>query len=120
MVNTTGRLNDLRRALGFSWKQLAERLGVSYVTLYYVKSGRKPLSVKLDHRIRQAEETAGLVSAPIASASRAASPDEPDIEWLESLKRRWKRKTPAHDEMALAIRVLFPDHAKQILAWLKK
>ena len=39
-------------------------------------------------------------------------------EWVERLKRRWRRKGASHAEMELAIRVLFPDEADRVIEWL--
>src|ERR1051325_2490614 len=108
MINLTERLDNLRHALRLTWKELAAHLGVSYVMLHYVRAGKKPISAKLEHRIRQAEEEVATRSLQ-AQKARPQSVHEYDanLEWLDSLKRRWKRRPTDRNEIALAVRVLF-------------
>jgi transcriptional regulator with XRE-family HTH domain len=122
MINLTERLDNLRHALRLTWKELAAHLGVSYVMLHYVRAGKKPLGAKLEQRIRQAEEA---IAAQPSQAHKtksiiASEHDFSHLEWLDSLKRRWGRKPSDRNEIMLAIRVLFPDHAEVVLRWLKK
>jgi len=121
MINITERLDNLRHALRLTWKELATHLGVSYVVLHYIRVGKRPISAKLEHRIRQAEEAVDTQS-PRHQKSNPPPSDElqANLEWLDSLKRRWKRRPSDRDEITLAVRVLFPDNADDILRWLKR
>jgi hypothetical protein len=122
MINITERLDNLRHALRLTWKELAAHLGVSYVVLHYIRVGKRPISAKLEHRIRQAEEEMAGQS-PQSQKSKPEIVREHDfnhLEWLDSLKRRWKRRSSDRNEITLAVRVLFPSHADEMLRWLKK
>jgi hypothetical protein len=104
--------------MGLSWQELAEHLGVSRVMLHYVRTGQKSLGVKLAFRIRQAEESASAESSVGRKSGLAGRRLSPCEEWMKGLKRRWEKREASHDELRLAIRVLFPDEAEEIVTWL--
>lgn len=119
LVTPSDRLDKLRRAMGLSWQELAGRLGVSRVMLHYVRKGQKPLGVKLAFRIRQAEELANTrfpADRGNESAGRHSSPSE---KWMQGLKRRWGKRKASQEELKLAVRMLFPEEADEIIAWLR-
>jgi hypothetical protein len=117
-VTIAARLDNLRRTLGMNWSELAISLGISRVMLHYLRTGEKPLGVKLNYRIRLAEEKTGLLNPTEGGGANPSHPPPPCELWMHTLKRRWNKKRADRDEIALAIRVLFPDHTEEILAWL--
>jgi transcriptional regulator with XRE-family HTH domain len=120
LFNVAPRLEFLRSRLGLTWNDLSEQLGVSRVMLHYLRKGKKPLGVKLDFRIRQLEERVSALSSGVAHAvphpKRLPTKQE---KWMQTLKRRWTRSKASRDEIRLAIRVLYPNDADDILAWLQ-
>ena len=120
-VNVIKRLDNLRRALGLNWTELASHLDVSRIMLHYVRTGKKPVSVKLGHRIEQAEVRAGI-RQPLTSSLRQSEgvPLEPYGEWLNQLRRNWKQKKGDRAELELAIRIVFGNHSDQVLTWLEE
>ena len=118
LVTPSDRLDKLRRAMGLSWQELAGRLGVSRVMLHYVRTGQKPLGVKLAFRIRQVEELAST-GFPVGRGNELAGHrSSPSEKWMEGLKRRWGKRKASREELKLAVRMLFPDEADKIIAWL--
>jgi hypothetical protein len=68
------------------------------------------------------DELAG-VSGPggmVRESAVAYTIDETFEQWGQRLRRRWKKKSAAHDEMELAVRILFPDEADKVLRWLNQ
>jgi transcriptional regulator with XRE-family HTH domain len=118
LVTPSERLDKLRRAKGLSWQELAEELGVSRVMLHYVRSGQKPLGVKLEFRIRQAEESAGIGFSGDRMNKSISRRPSPCDKWMEGLRLRWGKRKASQDELKLAIRVLFPEEVNEIIAWL--
>jgi transcriptional regulator with XRE-family HTH domain len=120
LFNVAPRLEFLRSRLGLTWNELAEQLGVSRVMLHYLRKGEKPLGVKLDFRIRQLEEKVSALSSGsthvVSHSKRLPTKQE---KWMQTLKRRWTRSKASRDEIRLAIRVLYPNDADDILTWLQ-
>jgi predicted transcriptional regulator len=105
-----------------TWQELAKELGLSYQTIYYVKKGERSLGIKSRRRLREEEAQAGLRSTePVAKGLYADDRDrEFAHELIQELKRRWHRRPANQDEIAVAVRVLFPARSKEIINWLKK
>ncbi len=118
-VNLLQRLENLRRALGLTWAALADQMEISRIMLHYLKTGKKPLSVKLDYRLRQLENKAGV--APVVARGRQ-SYDLTDLDrcsdWMQTLKFRWKRSARAREDIRVALRMAFPKHVDEIIEWL--
>ncbi len=116
------RLQRLREARGVTWQELAKELGMSYQTIYYVKKGQRSLGIKARRRLRGAEGEAGLRSNE--PAAKGLYLDDRDREFahelIQELKRRWHRRPANHDEIVVAVRVLFPARSTEIISWLKK
>ena len=47
---------------------------------------------------------------------RASKPYDP---WLRSLKQRWKRSPKSHDDIRVAVRILFGKKARYVIQWLE-
>ena len=120
--------NQLRKLLAAKqWNQVraASELGVTQSQISDYLSGKsepylstavavaKRLGISLD-------ELAGVgPSIPVVREEIAFyGADESFGEWVERLKRRWRRKGASHAEMELAIRILFPDEADRVIEWL--
>jgi transcriptional regulator with XRE-family HTH domain len=115
------RLQRLRDAKGVTWQELAKDLGLSYTMIFYIKKGTRSLGMKTRRRLREAEVKAGL-----RPATGPETPYEEDRdrefahELIQTLKKRWSRCPADQDEITIAVRVLFPNKAKEIIKWLKK
>lgn len=92
---------------------------MSKVMLHYVKTGKRALSGKVLFRLEEAEILTGL-------RQQKKELDSRDREWesvyerMLELRRRWHRRPSDRDEITLAVRVLFPKSASEILAWLEE
>ena len=115
-------MQRLRESRGVTWQELAKELGLSYTMIFYVKKGSRSLGIKARRRLREAEAQAGLRSTEPATEGSYA--DDCDREFahevIQELKRRWHRRPADQDEIAVAVRVLFPTRSKEIISWLKK
>lgn len=60
-MNIADRLDRLRIRKGFTWEELGHNLDLSRTMLHYVRTGRRSLSAKTMVRLREAEETAGII-----------------------------------------------------------
>jgi transcriptional regulator with XRE-family HTH domain len=120
--------NQLRKLLSAKqWNQVraASELGVTQSQISDYLSGKsepylstavavaKRLGISLD-------ELSGVSpSIPVVRERIAVyGGDEAFHEWVEQLKRRWRKKGASHAEMELAIRVLFPEDADKVIEWL--
>jgi transcriptional regulator with XRE-family HTH domain len=121
--------NQLRKLLSAKqWNQVraASELGVTQSQISDYLSGKsepylstavavaKRLGISLD-------ELSGISpSRPVVREGIAiyGGGNESFGEWIERLKRRWRRKGASHADMELAIRVLFPEEADRVIAWL--
>ena len=56
----------------------------------------------------------------IQESSAVYDVEPPYHQWVERLKRRWRRKGTTRAEMELAIRILFPDDADKMIDWLNR
>ena len=113
---TARQWNQVRAAteIGITQSQISDYLnGVSEPCLSTAVAIAKRLGVSLD-------ELAGVnVSKSVLREENALyAASESFVQWGERLKRRWKKKDPSHDEMELAIRILFPDEADKVVRWL--
>jgi transcriptional regulator with XRE-family HTH domain len=100
--------------LGVTQSQISDYLsGKSEPYLSTAVAVAKRLGISLD-------ELSGIgPSSPVVREEVAFyGGDEAFGEWIERLKRRWRRKGASHAEMELAIRVLFPDDADKVIEWL--
>jgi transcriptional regulator with XRE-family HTH domain len=113
---TAKQWNQVRAAgeLGVTQSQISDYLsGKSEPYLSTAVAVAKRLGVSLD------ELSGRGPSSPVVREEVAVyGADEPFSEWVERLKRRWRRKGASHAEMELAIRILFPEEAEQVIAWL--
>ena len=116
------RLQQLREARGVTWQELAKELGLSYTMIFYVKKGTRSLGIKARRRLREAETKAGLRSTEPATKITYADDEDREFahELIQDLKRRWHRRPTDQDQIVIAVRVLFPNKAKEIVNWLKK
>ncbi len=108
--------NQVRAAseLGVTQSQISDYLsGKSEPYLSTAVAVAKRLGVSLDE-LSGTRPSSGVVREEIA----VYGADESFSEWVERLKRRWRRKGASHAEMELAIRILFPDDADRVIEWL--
>lgn len=113
---TTKRWNQVRAAseLGVTQSQISDYLsGKSEPYLSTAIAIAKKLGVSLDD-LSGVSPSRSVVREGIAFYGS----DEPFGEWVERLKRQWRRKGASRAEMELAIHVLFPDDADKVIAWL--
>ncbi len=108
--------NQTRAAseLGVTQSQISDYLsGKSEPYLSPAVAVAKRLGISLD-------ELSGVApsSAVVREEIAVYGADESFSEWVERLKRRWRRKGVSHAEMELAIRVLFPEEADRVIEWL--
>jgi transcriptional regulator with XRE-family HTH domain len=111
------RWNQVRAAseLGVTQSQISDYLsGKSEPYLSTAVAVAKKLGVSLDE-LSGISPTSPVVREEIAVYGGG---DESFSEWVERLKRRWRRKGAPHAEMELAIRILFPDEADRVIEWL--
>jgi transcriptional regulator with XRE-family HTH domain len=111
------RIQRLRLQNGWSWDQVSKELGVSKVMLHYVKTGQRSLSDKIIFRLEKVEVFAGLREAQPHVELKVAGRDMLFTHFTK-LKRRWLKHPSKRDEITLAIHVLFPDSAEEVLGWL--
>lgn len=121
------------------WTQIeaAEQLGISQGSVSDFTSGKRVPSTKGIESIayRLGIPAAAFTSKPITLdqmrrllsgkralkisesrvAYRAGKPYDP---WLRSLKQRWKRNPGSHDEIRIAVRVLFGGETRDVIDWL--
>jgi transcriptional regulator with XRE-family HTH domain len=111
------RWNQAKAAsqLGLTQSQISDYLsGKSEPYLSTAVAMAKKLGVSLD-------ELSGIGTARfVVQEDSALYHAEPYHQWVEMLKRRWRRKGTARTEMELAIRILFPDDADKMIAWLDR
>jgi transcriptional regulator with XRE-family HTH domain len=112
------RIQRLRLKQGWTWERVSQELGVSKVMLHYVKTGKRALSGKVLYRLEEAEIRAGLKQQKKEIDSRDTE-REPFYGWMLELRQRWRRHPSDRDEIALAMRVLFPKSANEVLVWLQ-
>jgi len=113
---TAKQWNQVRAAseLGVTQSQISDYLsGKSEPYLGTAVAVAKKLGVSLDE-LSGISPSRSVVREGIAAYGR----DEPFTEWVERLKRQWRRKGASRAEMELAIRILFPDDADKVIAWL--
>ncbi len=108
--------NQTRAAseLGVTQSQISDYLsGKSEPYLSTAVAVAKRLGISLD-------ELSGVApsSAVVREEIAVYGADESFSEWVERLKRRWRRRVVSHAEMELAIRVLFPEEADRVIEWL--
>lgn len=110
--------NQVRAAaeLGLTQSQVSDYLsGKSEPVLSTAVAIAKRLGVSLD------ELTGFNASGTMVREDGALyMADESFVQWIERLKRRWKKKGASHAEMELAIRILFPEEAEQVVRWLNQ
>jgi transcriptional regulator with XRE-family HTH domain len=125
MDSFSSQLRKLLSAKQWNQARAASELGVTQSQISDYLSGKsepylstavavaKRLGISLD-------ELSGIgpSSAVVREGIALYGGDEPFSEWVERLKRRWRRKGASRAEMELAIRVLFPDDADEVIAWL--
>ena len=88
-MNLAERLERLRKAQSFTWKELGEQLGLSRTGLSYLRSGMRKLGAKKERRLRELETAAGIrdfereelerVSAAAALAKKRGDPSQFDM-----------------------------------------
>jgi transcriptional regulator with XRE-family HTH domain len=113
---TAKQWNQVRAAgeLGVTQSQISDYLnGKSEPYLSTAVAVAKRLGVTLDE-LSGISRSKSVVREGIAAYGR----DEPFNDWVERLRRQWRRKGASRSEMELAIRVLFPDDADKVIAWL--
>jgi transcriptional regulator with XRE-family HTH domain len=108
--------NQVRAAseLGVTQSQISDYLsGKSEPYLSTAIAIAKRLGVSLD-------DLAGIApsSSVVREAGVAYTIDESFTQWVNRLKRRWKKRGATHAEMELAVRILFPDEADKVIGWL--
>ena len=111
------RWNQAKAAseLGLTQSQISDYLsGKSEPYLSTAIAVAKKLGVSLD-------ELSGIGPARfVVKEEGALYQTEPYQQWVEMLKRRWRRKSTARTEMELAIRILFPEDADKMIDWLNR
>ncbi len=113
---TAKQWNQVRAAseLGVTQSQISDYLsGKSEPYLSTAVAVAKRLGISLD-------ELSGIgPSRPVVREGIAIyGAGDSFGEWVERLKRRWRRKGASRAEMELAIRVLFPEEADKVIEWL--
>src|SRR5271170_5922804 len=108
--------NQVRAAseLGVTQSQISDYLsGKSEPYLSTAVTVAKRLGISLD-------ELSGVSPSIPMVRERIAfyGGDDSFNEWVEQLKRRWRKKGASRAEMELAIRVLFPEDADKVIEWL--
>ena len=63
-MNVVKRLETLRSKQGWTWEELAAKLELSNVMIYYVRKGQRDLGVKAQHRLSHLETAAGIQPPP--------------------------------------------------------
>ena len=111
------RWNQAKAAseLGLTQSQISDYLsGKSEPYLSTAIAVAKKLGVSLD-------ELSGIGPVRfVVKEEGALYQTEPYQQWVEMLKRRWRRKSTARTEMELAIRILFPEDADKMIDWLNR
>src|SRR5207244_3462350 len=106
-----------------------EALGVSRTMIHYIKTGRHSPSLKLTRQVAELEQRLSqgqgkhpgkAAPRPITASSGLGGQEWQRLGWLESLRRRWRRRVADRDQITLGIKILFPDDADQILEWIKR
>jgi transcriptional regulator with XRE-family HTH domain len=110
--------NQVRAAseLGLTQSQVSDYLnGKSEPYLSTAVAVAKKLGISLD-------ELSGIATSKFAVREEGAvyHAEPPYDQWVEKVKRRWRRKGAARAEMELAIRILFPDDAEKMIDWLNR
>lgn len=123
------RLENLRYGMRINSRELAQELGISRTMMHYIKTGQKPPSLKLVRRVTELERKlkrageAGKEGAPGHLSLPSATLGTQEwhrLEWLESIKRRWKKNPKDRDHVSTALRVLLPEKADEIIKWLNE
>jgi transcriptional regulator with XRE-family HTH domain len=122
------------------WTQIeaAEQLGISQGSVSDFTSGKRVPSTKgiesIAYRLgilagaftskpislNQMRKLLSGTRTPKVSESRAAyRAGKPYDPWLRSLKHRWKRSPQSHDDIRVAVRVLFGSETRDVIHWLE-
>jgi transcriptional regulator with XRE-family HTH domain len=131
----TANFRMLLMAGEWTQMQAAEQLGISQGSVSDFASGNRVPSTKgiesIAYRLGipaeaftakriSLDQMRRLLSRPLKisearAAYRAGKPYDP---WLHSLKSRWKRSPGSHDEIRVAVRVLFGGETRAVINWL--
>ncbi len=134
----------LLAAADWTQTEAAQQLGISQGSVSDFASGKRVPSTKgvesIAYRLGLPAETftsrtigldqmrkllAGNRPGRVAESSAAYRTNgpgrgsAPDFPWLRKLKQRWKRRTTGRDEIRVALRVLFREKTKEVIAWLE-
>jgi len=121
--------NQLRKLLslkGWNQAKAAHELGLSQSQISDYLAGKSEpylsTAVAVARKLRVSlDELSGLTPGRLVAAEEGAAYHvEPYQPWVETLKRRWRRKGTTRAEMELAIRILFPDDADKMIEWLNR
>ncbi|HVM61133.1 MAG TPA: helix-turn-helix transcriptional regulator [Verrucomicrobiae bacterium] len=129
----------LLEATGWTQMEAAEQLGISQGSVSDCQSGKRMLSTKgiesIAYRLGLPAEL--LTTKPLSlenmkkllSGNRSPKVAErrgiyrvvrPYDPWFRSLKHRWKRSPGCHDEIRIAVRVLFGGETPKVIDWLEE
>ena len=91
------RLQNIRKASGFSQEQVAKYLGINRVGLSYIETGARPVSTTMLQKLADlygyrysyffSEDTEGTENPQVATAFRIVDIDENDLEVISQVKR---------------------------------
>ena len=133
----TANFRMLLSAANWTQVEAAQQLGISQGSVSDLASGKRIASTKgiesIAYRLGVPAEaltsrpisldqmrkllSGGGRSSRVSESSAAYRASAPDLPWLRKLKLRWKRKTEDHDEIRVALRVLFRNQINAIIAW---
>jgi transcriptional regulator with XRE-family HTH domain len=135
----TANFHMLLEAAEWTQIEAGEQLGISQGSVSDCSSGKRMLSTKgiesiayrlgipaesftaksisLEQMRRMLAGTRTMKVSERRGIYRTVRPYDP---WLRSLQHRWKRSPGSHDEIRVAVRVLFGKEAPKVIEWLKE
>jgi len=135
----TANFRMLLDAADWTQMEAAEQLGISQGSVSDCQSGKRMLSTKgiesIAYRLGIPAEL--LTTKPISlenmrkllSGNRSSKVSErrgiyrairPYDPWFRALKHRWKRSEGTHDEIRVAVRILFGAETPKVIEWLEE
>jgi len=134
----TANFRMLLSAAQWTQVEAAEQLGISQGSVSDFTSGKRVPSTKgvesiayrlgipadaftskpitLDHMRKLLSGNRVFKISESRIPYRAGKPYDP---WLRSLKQRWKRSPQSHDDIRVAVRVLFGTETRDVIHWLE-
>jgi transcriptional regulator with XRE-family HTH domain len=125
MTTFSVRLAHLMNQRGWTQVDAAAELGVSQALISrYLTGKRAPLPRTIAHIADRLGVPVSELTGEKDSKSRKDGPAAKTApyevgQWMQALKRRWRRNKSSRNEIGLAIRVLFSEDSADVLAWLE-